>query len=312
MKTIPSVLTLAAALLASVALAQTPVFPVQVDTSHADPVIAKELSGYFLAKSRHDVDKTMSYVDPDLLTYTDSTVGWPLDGFAALKGTFAKFMPQWPPTGLSYPVRILGGPHSALVEFIDTKELFGGELHVFGAVDFKGNKVHRWVDYWDGNTLDAKIYASLRTPEAGFPRDFKDAAVGMQASARMIQIANKLQNALAAGKAQAAAALFSNKATLDDLTLHTTVAARPRIAEYLSRAIAHIPYGAGSRVRHVVGGDQGGGIEWFAASSFLNGHGVTAIELDRQGKITRASIVYDGRQIAAEKLATLTALSTAK
>ena len=309
MKTIPIVLALAASLLGSAVQAQNPVFPVKVDTSHADPTIAKELSGYFLAKSKHDVDQTMSYVDPDLLTYTDSTVGWPLDGFAALKGTFAKFMPQWPPSGLSYPIRIIGGPHSALVEFIDTKELFGGELHVFGVVDIKGKKIHRWVDYWDGNPLDQKIYDSLRTPEAGFPRDFKEAAVGMNASARMNQTANKLQNALAEEQAEAAAALFSTKATLEDLTLHAKFAGRQQIAAYLSRSITKLPYGAGSRVRHVVGGDRGGGIEWFAGPSFVNGHGVTALELDKQGKITSAVIVYDGRQLDGNKLAALSALT---
>ena len=310
MKTFPIVLALAASFLGSAVPAQNPVFPVKVDTSHADPTSGMELSGYFLAKSKHDVGQTMSYVDPELLTYTDSTVGWPLDGFLALKGTFEKFMPQWPPAGISYPVRILGGPHSALVEFIDTKELFGGELHVFGAVDFKGKKIYRWVDYWDGNTLDRKIYDSLRTPEAGFPRNFKDAAVGTHASPRMIRVANKLQNALAVGNAPAAAALFSSKGTLEDLTLHAKITGRQRIAGYLTRSIPQVPYGAGSRMRHVVGGDQGGGIEWFAGPSFANGHGVTAIELNKQDKITRASIVYDGSQIAGEKLATLSALST--
>ena len=32
---------------------------------------------------------------------------------------------------------------------VDTPELFGGELRILAAVDFRDGKIVRWVDYWD-------------------------------------------------------------------------------------------------------------------------------------------------------------------
>ena len=76
-----------------------------------------------------------------LVTYTDATLGWPLDGFDAVKNIFLQYMPNWPKTGLSYPTRIIGGANSAVVAFTDTPELFGGELRILGAVDFKDGEI---------------------------------------------------------------------------------------------------------------------------------------------------------------------------
>jgi hypothetical protein len=49
-------------------------------------------------------------------------------------------MPKWPPTGLSYPTRISGDFHSALIALTDTPQLFGGEIRILAAVDFKDGK----------------------------------------------------------------------------------------------------------------------------------------------------------------------------
>ncbi len=141
-----------------------PVYPQIVQTDHATPATARLLEAFFTAKSRHDVAKTVSFFSPDLATYTDATLGWPLD-YAAVKGLFETYMPKWPATGLSYPVRILGGPNSVLVEFIDTKELFGGELRLFGAIDIKDGKIIRWVDYWDASAFDPAGYRQMRTAD---------------------------------------------------------------------------------------------------------------------------------------------------
>jgi hypothetical protein len=98
-----------------------PVYPDVADMRHAASPTAAVFCNYFDAKSRHNVDATMRFFAPDLLTYTDSTWGWPVDGYDALKSLFDSHMPKWPASGLSYPVRVLGGPESALVEFIDKR-----------------------------------------------------------------------------------------------------------------------------------------------------------------------------------------------
>src|SRR3984957_2754694 len=43
--------------------------------------------------------------------------------------------------------------HSALVAFTDTPELFGAEIRILAAIDFKDGKVVRWIDYWDGRSF---------------------------------------------------------------------------------------------------------------------------------------------------------------
>ena len=60
------------------------VYPDVVKTDHATPATARFFRDLFEAKSRHDVAGTMAFFAPDMLTCTDSTWGWPLDGFAAL------------------------------------------------------------------------------------------------------------------------------------------------------------------------------------------------------------------------------------
>ena len=284
------------------------VYPDVVQTDHATPPTAKVFRDLFEAKSRHDVDGTMRFFAPDMLTYTDSTWGWPLDGYPALKGTFATYMPKWPATGLSYPVRVLGGPTSALVEFVDTKELFGSELRVFGVVDMKGGKVVRWVDYWDSNTVPTALDSQLRTPADKFPKNYKDDAVGNHASARIGGVAQRLQDALARGDASAASALFSSEAMLEDRTLRIQIVTRSAIERYLSRAATHVPYATGARIRHVVGGDKGGGYEWTSTNAQVD-HGVIALELDDAGLITRASVLYDGRGLAPADRSMLAALA---
>ena len=273
-----------------------PVYPDVADMRHAAPPTAAVFRNYFDAKSRHSVDATMKFFAPDLLTYTDSTWGWPVDGYGALKSLFDSYMPKWPASGLSYPVRVLGGPESALVEFIDTKELFGAELRLFGAVDFKDWKIVRWVDYWDSNTVDTALDSQMRTPAAKFPTEYKDDAVGEHASGRISDVVRRLHHALSRNDATSAASLFSYESMLEDRTMRTQIVGREAIDRYLARAAAQLPYGSGTRVRHIVGGDLGGGYEWISSSSKAT-HGLTALELNAAGHITRASIIYDGRPI---------------
>jgi hypothetical protein len=196
-------------------------------------------------------------------------------------------MPRMKPEALSYPLRILGDRHSALVYFEDTPELFGKELRILGAVSFddKG-RIIRWMDYWDGRSSDRKTAIG-----PAYPTDFHD-NIG-NATGRIADTARKLQAAFSAGDAKAATALFSNDAVYEDMALHSQILGKLAIERYLSRALAKVPYGGSASVAHVVGGDLGGGYEWHAAQGFPQRRGNTAIELDKQGRITRLTAVYD-------------------
>jgi hypothetical protein len=284
-----------------------PVYPDVADMRHAVPETAAVLREYFDAKSRHSVDATMKFFAPDLLTYTDSTWGWPVDDYDALESLFGTYLPKWPASGLSYPVRVLGGPESALVEFIDTKELFGAELRVFGAVDFKDGKIVRWVDYWDSNTVDAALDSQMRTTAAKFPTVYKGDAVE-HASGCISDVVRRLHNALSRNDATSVASLFSYESMLEDRTMRTQIVGRAAIDRYLARAAAQVPYGFGARVRHIVGGDRGGGYEWISSISQAT-HGLTALELNAAGQITRASTIYDGRLLPTSERVKLAVLA---
>jgi len=275
-----------------------PLFPQIADTSHATSEVSAFFQSFFTAKSRHDLPATMQHFSPQLATYTDATFGWPFDSFEALHGVFAQYMPQWPASGISYPTRIIGGGGSAVVAFTDTPELFGGELRILGAVDFKDGKVVRWVDYWDATSFDGKLYAGMRTPDAKYPVHFREGVVGNNASIMIRTVSMQLQRACAKGDAAAAADLFAYDAVYEDMTLRTHTLGRAAIARYLSRVLAAAPYGQGSRLRHVVGNDLGGGFEWHGGSATGVNGGITALELNRDFKITRLTTVYDGRELA--------------
>jgi hypothetical protein len=294
----------------SLAVAGQSIYPQVAQTEHASPETAHLFEAFFAAKSEHDVSETMRFFSPAMFTYTDATLGWPMNSFAALQALFQNYMPKWPPAALSYPVRILGGPQSALIDVIDTKELFGSELHVLAAVDLKDGKIVRWVDYWDGDAFNATAYQQMRTRQEKFPTDFQEQQVGEDSSNRMRSIAFRLQSALAKGDADAAAALFSSaEAVYEDRVLHCEVLGQAAIGRYLGRVLPRVPFGTGAMLRHVVGGDRGGGFEWIAAAASKQLPGVMALELDGEGKITRLTVVYDGRQLSPELLDELTTLS---
>jgi len=141
----------------------------------------------------------MSYFAPDLVTYTDATLGWNFDSFQALRNVFEQYMPGWKPPARSYATAILPGEVSALVHMVDTPELFGGELRILAAVDFRDGKIIRWIDYWDAGPYDEQLYAQFRAPSAHFPRDLKDTQVPTQAAPELVTAATSLQEAFAVG-----------------------------------------------------------------------------------------------------------------
>lgn len=307
-----TILVVALSVHAIVAFAQNEgdgIYPQIVDTSHASDETKAFFASFFTAKSRHDIEETMRHFSPDLVTYTDATLGWPLDSFDILQSIFSQYMPNWPETGLSYPTRIIGGTGSAIVAFTDTPELFGGELRILGAVDFKDGKIIRWVDYWDSRSFDDDLYKDMRTPEETFPTDFKESAIDVMASSKIISIATQLQSAFATADAQAASSLFSYDAIYEDMTLRTQLLGRAEIEGYLSRVLLKAPFGEGSGLRHIVGNDLGGGFEWIGSPMTAVKFGITALELDAQGKISRLTSVYDGRELTDAELQNLVLLS---
>lgn len=260
--------------------------------------LAEPLDDYFGIKTSCDVEGTMSWFSHDLTTYTDATLGWDCDSYEAVKTVFERYMPTWGAAARSYSTRTLSNDHSALIHMVDTPELFGGELRILAAVDFADGKIIRWVDYWDGTPFDADLYARLRAPADVFPGDLKYDAVPEQASEPMTTTAGHLHSALTTGDAGSVSAMLHTDVVVEDMSLRARILGGIEAAAYLSRVIDAAPYGRGSVLRHVVGGDAGGGFEWTAADGLV---GITAIELADDGLITRITSVYDGRRLAAER-----------
>ena len=281
------------------------------DTSHADPSAVKFFSSYFTAKSRQQVDATMSHFHRDMLTYADTTLGWDTSTFAAEQEIFATYMPKWG-KGRSYPTRIIGGPKSAIVEFTDTPELFGGELRIVGAVDLKDGKILRWADYWDSTTYDDVAFQKILTPKDHFPTSYREDKVGDNASELITKTAKAFHAALASGDAAAASEMLTYDAVYEDAVLHSQIVGRSGIQRYLSRILSAAPFGQGSTLRHVVGGDLGGGFEWAAAASSPVRVGITSLTLDPKGRISRVAMMYDGRSIPRAEREHLVVLSMDK
>src|SRR5215813_7624207 len=141
-----------------------------------------------------------------------------------------------------------------------------------------------------------------------YPPDFHDTVVN--ASATIKKVAQALQNAFSANDPAKAVQLFTPDAVFEDMALHTRVEGQLQIQRYLSRGLALLPYGTSATVAHVVGSDQGGGYEWRAAMNAAPlVRGITALELDDNGKITRFTTIYDSFQFSDAAYQTLVQLA---
>jgi hypothetical protein len=292
MNHVPSIFAAVVSLLAATSLRAEPLYPDVVNTSHATPEAASFFKSYFTAKSEHKPLPTTDHFSETHLTYIDAALGWPFYNKKGMTEVFEQYMPKWPPTGLSYPTRISGNTHSALVAFTDTPELFGGEIRILAAIDFKDGKIVRWVDYWDGRSFGAETAAKMRTPPDKFPTNFDYDVVSEGASAKIKDVSQKLAAAFASGDAKAADALFSSDAVYLDRALRARVLGKLAIGKYLSRVLATAPYGKGAKLVHVVGSDQGGGYEWTNADSSVK-RGIIAIDLNGAGQIERLDTTWD-------------------
>jgi ketosteroid isomerase-like protein len=311
MKHVTSICAAAVVLLAAASVqAQTP-YPNVVDTSHATPEAAAFFKSYFTAKSEHKPVPTTDHFSEAHLTYIDAALGWPFYSKKGMTDLFENYMPKWPAAGLSYPTRISGNTHSALVAFTDTPELFGGEIRILAAIDFKDGKIVRWIDYWDGRSFGAEAAAKMRTPPDKFPTNFDYDVASDGASAKIKDAAQKLSAAFAAADANAADALFSNDAVYADRALRTVILGKQAIGKYLARVLATVPYGKGAKLVHVVGSDQGGGYEWVNADGPVK-RGIVAIDLNSAGQIERLNTTWDNGVMSDADLQALVLLSIEK
>jgi len=287
-----SIFAVTVTLLMAGSLRADPIYPDVVNTSHATPEAAAFFKSYFTAKSEHKPVPTTDHFSEAHLTYIDAALGWPFYNKKGMTDIFEQYMPKWPATGLSYPTRISGDTHSALVAFTDTPELFGGEIRILAAIDFKDGKVVRWIDYWDGRSFGAETAAKMRTPPDKFPTNFDYDVASEGASAKIKDVSQKLASAFAAGDAAAAAALFTNDAVYFDRALRVRILGKQAIGKYLARVLVTTPYGKGSKLMHVVGSDQGGGFEWTNDGNSVK-RGVVSIDLNSAGQIVRLDTTWD-------------------
>jgi len=277
-----------------------------LDTSHATPEAVGLVVSTFLDKTDRDVDAFMAHFSKRQLTYTDGTLGAKYATWSELRAVFAQFMPAWPPTIRSYPTKIIGDARSAMALFVDSPEMFGHEIRIIAPIDFRGGKIVREVDYWDGRHFGSDATGAIRNPPGQFATDFGEGTVGEQSPPVLRRVASALANALAAGKSAAASELFTTDATFEDLTLRTAVVGQPAIGGFLDRSRDLLPYGSGTSIRHVVGGTQGGGYEWKKPGAPVD-HGVIALELDRQARISRLTTIWDGSLVDDATITTMLA-----
>lgn len=282
-----------------------PALPRIADTSNTTPRVARVVREYFEAKSAHDAKRLATfYSNPDAF-FMDAAFGFGAPDFASINGFFTQlFAAGLPPEAITYELRVVGDESGVVVEFIDTPEWFGFELRVLSSITFDNRlKILRAVDYWDGRTSQ---YPNTIGP--GYATDFKDDR--QRAGASIVAASQALQNALGAGDAGAAASLMTYDVILEDMPGRTYLRGRTVVERYLSRALNIVPYGSGATVAYVTGGRLGGGYEWHASPSAAPlRRGLTCLELDRAGMISRITTMYDSSVLSDSRYRSIVAVA---
>jgi ketosteroid isomerase-like protein len=255
--------------------------------------VQRLFTSFLAAKSAANVDETMAFFSRTDTTYWDGTAGFDFPNWAALKAVFEQYMPKWGPAAHSYETNLLGDNSGAALFFTNTPEEFGQEIRGISVVDIRDGKFVRWIDYWDGRHYGIAALKGFRSPPSKFPRDFGWSKPGEHASGGLKRTVSELAGSLGRGDYQGAAKLFDENGILEDLALHTAVAGPQSIVGYLKRAVSGLPNGVGARVRHIVGGDAGGAYEWTNSRGPVP-RGVSALELNAEGRIVRLSSTWDG------------------
>jgi hypothetical protein len=270
----------------TVAQAETAPDP-ELDASHGTPKLVRQVTSLYRDKSTAQVDRTMAHFARSPMFYTDATLGWYMPTWQSLREVFEQYMPTWPKTARSYPTRLIGDERSAIVVFTDSPELFGHEIRIVAAVDFRDGQVIRQVDYWDGRHFGIEATDALRVPADKYPPTYGEDVVKDQSSPVVKAVAARL----VAGDTDG---LFAADAVFEDLALRTQIIGRQAIEAYLTRAT--LPYGPGTTIRHTVGSARGGGYEWTRRNAPVD-HGIVAFELDDQRQITRLIATWDGAKL---------------
>lgn len=272
-------------------------YPEIADESHGSDELVRLMRSYFTIKTSQDVDGTMAHFSPGI-TYSDAVLGWVMD-YDSLRQVYSQFMPQWG-QGQNYPTRLVGDEQSAVVFMTCTPELFGQEALCVVAADIRNSRIVRWVDYWDARHFgvgEARQLEAARPRAEGepFPDSFGEERLTTAASERIQHTTDTLTSAMARSDAAAAASLFSWDCVFEDMTLRSQIRGRLALERYMQRALGALPYGADANLRHVLGSDQGGGYEWTRRDGL---RGVTCLELDQTGAITRMTSVWNGALMA--------------
>ena len=207
-------------------------------------------------------------------------------------------------------MQILGDTvHGALVHYTDSQPLFGSELRILAAVDFRNGLVTRQIDYWDGRAV---AFVNTRVPDSKYNQGLGLDTVEQTAEECMVDIATKLQGYLSKGDAVSAANMFSVDGVFQDNTLRVRQEGRVNILPYLQRAIRRVPYGSGSSLQHVLGTCVGGGFEWAAPTpkpGFDVLNGITGLELDAQHSITLLTTTWESSKVANATMSALASLA---
>jgi ketosteroid isomerase-like protein len=282
-------------------------YPDIADASHATPGFAAAMTRFFRAKSQSDVDATAACFAGNDIVYIDAIIGWEFGSWASLREAWAQVMPNWKKAGgRSYPVRVIGGDDGGVVLLHDTKELFGEELFGIAAVDLRGGQIERWVDYWDARQMSSGLRTAMLRP---LPTDYRDDPTHAKAAGPIRKVALALQAAFATGDVEAAMQQFSTDVVVEDLALRTTILGPAGIRKYYEKALDVVPYGSGSVLAHIAGGTRGGSYEWAARPNSGFSRGITVLELDAAGKITRLTTAYDTLLVTDEQFKSLVLLA---
>jgi hypothetical protein len=281
-----------------------------LDAGHATPALARLITRGFRARTVDPGTDFTSDLDKEI-RFTDVALGWQFD-FAAISGSIGPFTERFPESARSYPTRVLGDERSAIVFFVDTADMFGSEFRIAAAINFRGKKIVREVDYSDGRHfgIDAISKLSLtnpeqfRTPPGSFPADLGENAVAEDASPMMGEICAALSDALSGADIASATAMFAPDAVFEDLTLHARFVGSRAIGAYLQSSLSLLPYGPATKLRHVLGSERGGGYEWLADTGEVR-QGLVALEVGEDRFITRLTTIWDGSLISDDSMTTL-------
>lgn len=283
-------------------------YPQIADTSHASWEVTNFFRGYYTTKSLHDIDIWLDFFHPTEVVFFDTTAYQSFLNRSTVEKEIPKLAATWHSDGRSYPFQILGNTAGAILHTVDTPGLFGAEVRIMSAIDFRDGKITRQVDYWDARR---NPLLPGRLPESPVPLNLGLDTVDERAAPEMDKVAHQLNEALATGDATAAAALFSNDAVFEDFTLRTRQEGQLAIGRYLQRILPKIPYGVGATLLHVLGSARGGGYEWrpHNASNHSVRNGITSLELDESGAIVQLTTIWDGSLMSDSDIRALALLS---